>query len=61
MNDDVIVDVIEEVEATELLIVSIQDLMLNGADRDSYLATLIEEHIRLDKLKKLLAKLESSS
>jgi len=38
MNDDVIVDVIEEVEATELLIVSIQDLMLNGADRDSYLA-----------------------
>jgi len=61
MNDDVIVDLIEEIEATELVIVSIQELMLNGGDRDSYLATLIEESERLDKLSSLLAKLQAST
>lgn len=61
MNDDVIVDLIEEIEATQICIKSIEDLMLNGGDRDSLMATLVEESERLDKLSALLSKLQAST
>ena len=57
MNDDVILDVIEDIEATKICIKSIEDLMLDGGDRASLMATLVEESERLDKLSTLLSKL----
>jgi len=55
--DDVIVDIEEDIEATKMCIKAIEFLMLDGGDRDSLMATLIEESERLDKLSALLSKL----
>jgi hypothetical protein len=60
-NDDVIYDITEEIEALQILVISIENLMLNGADRDTYLPILIEEQIKLDKLFGLLHRLQKKS
>jgi hypothetical protein len=60
-NKDVIYDITEEIEALQILINSIEILMLNGGDRDTYLPILIEEQIKLDKLSVLLLKLQAKS
>jgi hypothetical protein len=60
-NQDVIYDITEEIEALQILINSIENLMFNGADRDTYLPILIEEQTKLDKLSVLLLKLQAKS
>jgi hypothetical protein len=60
-NDDVIHDLADEIEALQILVISIENLMQNGANRDTYLPILIEEQTKLDKLSVLLLKLQAKS
>jgi hypothetical protein len=60
-NQDVIHDLADEIEALQILVISIENLMQNGANRDTYLPILIEEQTKLDKLSVLLLKLQAKS
>jgi hypothetical protein len=60
-NDDVIHDLADEIEALQILPNSIENLMLNGANSDTYLPILIEEQTKLDQLFVLLQKLQNKS